>query len=341
MFIRRCRRSAFTLIELLVVIAIIAVLIGLLLPAVQKVREAAARTRCQNNLKQIGVAVHNYASANGVLPPGYSGPTNVGSTNAIRGTGVGALVYILPYLEQDAVYKAFSQLVTTMNPVPPVSSVTNDSNQFWLPGNVIAGAAYTTPISTFLCPSVPDYDTGSGNGTAVFWITYSNPPFSSSGITRYYEPYNSPDFGERLGKTHYVPSAGNLGAVPGLPNYDQYRGIFTNRSQVSLAEITAADGTSNVACIGETIGDNQKPPLIRSNSWAGAGALWTNWGLDISPPDSAAGSWGWYMYSSLHNGVVNWTFADGSVRGLKTSIDYNTFIYLTGYKDGRSIQPYD
>src|SRR6266853_836536 len=99
------RRRAFTLIELLVVISIIAVLMGLLLPAVQKVRSAAARAKCQNNLKQIGLAIQNYESARHIFPPGE---VNANFLPGQIASGYSVRVFLLPYIEQDALYKSIN-----------------------------------------------------------------------------------------------------------------------------------------------------------------------------------------------------------------------------------------
>ncbi|MDY3558023.1 DUF1559 domain-containing protein [Gemmata sp. JC673] len=125
------RTSGFTLIELLVVIAIIAILIGLLLPAVQKVREAAARMSCQNNLKQFAIALHSYHDARGTLPPGRD--ANSFSAHA----------YILPYMEQDNVYKLIDFSVS-YSPAHPSGTPA---------GNVTAAGS---KVKSFVCPSDPN-----------------------------------------------------------------------------------------------------------------------------------------------------------------------------------------
>jgi prepilin-type N-terminal cleavage/methylation domain-containing protein/prepilin-type processing-associated H-X9-DG protein len=155
---RNSTRAGFTLIELLVVIAIIAILIGLLLPAVQKVREAAARAQCSNNLKQIGLAVHNYESTYGYMPhPGQCDSTGGAATVYMTQS---TPTLLLPYIEQDNVFKLMDQNLTYANmaaagyntaQLHPKSrgAVYNDPN---FPNTV---AAAKTQIKTYICPSTP------------------------------------------------------------------------------------------------------------------------------------------------------------------------------------------
>jgi len=138
-FLFRRRKPAFTLIELLVVIAIIAILIGLLLPAVQKVRAAAARMTCSNNLKQIGLGIHNYQGTYNKVPPAWAADAGGGTlgSNATNGiTGTGTLhFFILPFIEQDNLFRLAN----------------NQSNT---PG------VFNTILKTYLCPSDPSRDAG-------------------------------------------------------------------------------------------------------------------------------------------------------------------------------------
>jgi prepilin-type N-terminal cleavage/methylation domain-containing protein/prepilin-type processing-associated H-X9-DG protein len=137
--IRRLR--AFTLIELLVVIAIIGILIALLLPAVQKIREAAARLQCQNNLHQIGLALHNYHGAQGYFPPAFVGNPGTTPKNNPAPAGWGWGTWILPYIEQGPLY---DQLNPTVNGIPgPLTD----------PATTPLGLLCQTRIKTYICPS--------------------------------------------------------------------------------------------------------------------------------------------------------------------------------------------
>jgi prepilin-type N-terminal cleavage/methylation domain-containing protein/prepilin-type processing-associated H-X9-DG protein len=297
-------RRGFTLIELLVVIAIIAVLIGLLLPAVQKVREAAGRISCANNLKQLGLACLNYESSHGRLPPGYLGPIpnerEYGS-DVDRIQHVGLLVYLLPYIEQDNIYR---QLQLELHP--------QRTGPAWYL-NAVNWQLAQTQIKLFLCPSM-DTDSAATRGTAIAFhpFNYFAPIIPDTDDNTWFDGIGlSPSNPTVLGRLSYLGCAGLSGR--GTSQYwSRYEGIFTNRSQTSLTRIT--DGTSNTLMLGEADGGRENGTRMYHGAWMGIGAMPTWGGLPRGRED-------WMFathFSGPHPGVVQFCFADGSVRLLRS-----------------------
>ncbi len=215
----RSNRLGFTLIELLVVIAIIAILIGLLLPAVQKVREAAARMSCSNNMKQLGIALHSYHDANDRMPPGGAADqAPFGTTNPAdprNNWGSSWKVYILPYIEQDNLHRRwqFQTWASGWQNVNNLSLV-----------NRITIKPYRCPSST-----LPDFH-----------------PNSTTNVTTSLQMYTS--YVGVSGTTLDTPQSG-VGCCDGSGNINGGSGILHNNGKVTMVSIT--DGTSNTILVGE------------------------------------------------------------------------------------------
>jgi prepilin-type N-terminal cleavage/methylation domain-containing protein/prepilin-type processing-associated H-X9-DG protein len=209
-------RQGFTLIELLVVIAIIGVLIGLLLPAVQKVREAANRMQCQNNLKQIGLALHNYENVHKLFPPGYISTTGVGyrdSQTGDWGPGWGWLAILLPYVEQGNLYNSLRLDLPCWNQANSV--------------------AVKVPVPIYLCPSAT-------NPGRTVGITDINMHIWQNAV---------------FARANYVHNVGwnDIWSAPATTNYDDpvrgCNGVMYRNSHIRVADVT--DGLSNTVFAGE------------------------------------------------------------------------------------------
>jgi prepilin-type N-terminal cleavage/methylation domain-containing protein/prepilin-type processing-associated H-X9-DG protein len=278
-------RRAFTLIELLVVIAIIGTLIGLLLPAVQKVREAASRLSCTNNLKQIGLACHNYHDTNQSFPSGYraSGPYTDGSSDTAPGWGWAA--FLLPYLEQDNLFRS-------INLNQPVESPSN-------------APAVRTVIKTYLCPSdlwppaafaVPD---GFGSARALAAATSyaacvggdESDADGPTGLGIFY----------RNSTTRFadVTDGTSTTILVGERAWGNANGIWAG----AVTNGVILRGRQN-PCPGGGAGSYPASVLVQAHGHLNNATTDTDGGLDD--------------FSSLHTGGSNFVFADGSVRFLRS-----------------------
>jgi prepilin-type N-terminal cleavage/methylation domain-containing protein len=304
------RRTGFTLIELLVVIAIIAVLIALLLPAVQQAREAARRTQCKNNLKQIGLALHNYHDTHLVFPPGSLDQRDSPTSNMLS-----FLVFILPFLEQDSLYQQFN------------FSLGRDGNN--------ALARFRIPA--YLCPSSP-VELRARNGA-------QDPDFSVSGngyVSHYHgilgpkgtNPFTGQEYG-RVGPAN--PDTGHGGRAT--------QGMMQANGRLGIRDAT--DGTSNTFIVGEI---SWNGALTHYRIWlegciGGTAPGNTTWcsnlanirypinliSRELSPDGNLSND---VSFGSQHTGGTHFLMTDGSVHFVSENIDMGIYLSTASRNGG-------
>ncbi len=298
----RPSRTAFTLIELLVVIAIIGILIAMLLPAVQQIREAARRVSCANNLHQIGLAMHNYHDSQGHLPPGWKSSSHVGLP------GWGWAAAILPQMEQNNLYESMDLDLLIEDPrhLDPIKY--NIQSYFCPSDQARTKKTFSLEPARVLDPNGSDH--------LPLEIAESN-YVGSLGLT--WDPYNPP-----ADKCPHLYDEGS--------QYDGGGVLYWN-SRVRLDDID--DGTSQTLMVGE------RNSLEMDSSWVGVvhGAQLPTWrivGWAAEPPNTDEHPFA--QFSSVHlGGATNFVLADGSVHVVRDSIDPVSFAQMGTRNHGEVI----
>lgn len=298
---RALRRQGFTLVELLVVIAIIGILIALLLPAVQAAREAARRSQCSNNMKQIGLALHNYHDTHKSFPPG-----SINDLNAADGSGGEALsgwVYLLPFMEQSALYDVWDFRYGHLD------AQNYDANRL--------------PVDGYFCPSKPR-DSLSGGDTGS---NYSSSAYGDYALcagtghcntsTRFYwkgifHQNSAHKFRDITDGTSNTIAAGEKRTVQSSSmTSPQYRWGWHSTRVVNYP--------MNVDVVPDA---RFSVPTDSGGTIAGTSAAWNDW---------------WANFGSDHPGGANFVFADGSVNFLSETIEFDTYQHLGDKRDGQVV----
>ena len=337
------RKRGFTLIELLVVIAIIAVLIALLLPAVQAAREAARRMQCVNNLKQIGLALHNYHSVNNCFP---------------MGSGSGVLTYPPPVYQAKECWASHGPMLQFLEQMP----VFNAINFYWSPDEPPNQTVDNTQILTYLCPSDPNATSQTGGDNGIL-TTANNNYFASIGPTTDFRvglATSAPSFAMNptAGMFAWQTSKSIAQIIDGTSNTIAFAestvgvpGQTARQKLIGLVNVTIppaallANAFTNPAAVNQGIatcsaawqaGSSSAVDLQRGDSWQQGGICMTLFNTICTPNDQAdewaycsnSGSGACSNYSnadSYHPGGVNVLMGDGSVKFIKNAINQQTW----------------
>ncbi|MBA4190565.1 MAG: prepilin-type cleavage/methylation domain-containing protein [Planctomycetaceae bacterium] len=304
------RRSAFTLIELLVVMAIIAILIGLLLPAVQKVREAAARMKCANNLKQVGLAVHNYHASLEKLPwvmNALKGHTHggVAVVDASYSKVYSPWISILPYIEQDNIAKVYEPLQS------PTS--TTDTN-----GDGVTNAMLTAnPVNLFLCPSMPTPAFPPRSGFASYGWSRGN--FTRTGPTATeFSPDDGPMISANFGRVKLLDITDGTShtLLAGEMHYTLTGWTYSATSTTPPGSASQPNTGRTTWVHGHPGGYVEATTNVPMNTHAYVDAA--------ADPDFYLKS-GLHAFRSVHNSGCNFVFSDGSVKFIRDGVSMTTY----------------